>query len=393
MTVLKNANYAYTTLNEDITDTDVELVVASDGDAAFPTTGYFVGAIWSVDYSSPAQDPDRELVLATYTTTDTFTIERAYEDTTAKSWSAGDNFALVFTAGKMDNLELDIQTQALSYATATGTNSYVAVMDPIVTEYSTGSVFHIIFTNASTDSCTLQLNSLAALPIYIYNPEDSSFELAGAGDIAAGMFSSVACIGGTYWILLHAVHDWSTYISDAIDTAIDAAVELESGTSMLFNQASAPTNWTKDTGWTNSSIVVGDTYGSGGSDDPTSWETSISVATHGTHTHAGGAHTHTGASHVHGWYVHETSPTNDYVFDSDGNGIPIVNTTESANHDGIVVQNNANTLLSCYTSGAVNVGVTGSSSATTGATSAGSHTVTQATYEPLYQIMITATKD
>lgn len=52
------------------------------------------------------------------------------------------------------------------------------------------------------------------------------------------------------------------------------------GTSMLFNQASAPTGWTKVTGWSTSSLNVGNVYASGGSNDPISWTTGIAVANH-----------------------------------------------------------------------------------------------------------------
>jgi len=53
------------------------------------------------------------------------------------------------------------------------------------------------------------------------------------------------------------------------------------GTSMIFNQASAPIGWTKKTNWANNaSLIIGNTYANGGSDNPETWTTAISVSNH-----------------------------------------------------------------------------------------------------------------
>ena len=153
------------------------------------------------------------------------------------------------------------------------------------------------------------------------------------------------------------------------------------GTSMVFNQASAPIGWTKKTDWgANASLIVGNTYGSGGSDSPTSWTTNLSVNNHAltssemcSHTHGDGtlatnttgAHTHTveisngsleGANRARG-----TSTSVD--------GTPA--TSSAGNHSHTIS------------------GSTGSA----GSGSGHNHGVSQDTYTPKYQIMIAATRD
>lgn len=155
---------------------------------------------------------------------------------------------------------------------------------------------------------------------------------------------------------------------------------FESDTSMVFNQAAAPTGWTKKSDWAaNASLVVGNTFGSGGSDSPTSWSTEVSVDGHAlteaelaSHVHtAGTLATNTTGAHTHTFdsFIAQVSwGAQNYL----GAGSPTTGTTAS-NGD------HAHT-------------VTGST-ATNGSGDAHVHPVTQDTYTPIYQVMITATRD
>jgi hypothetical protein len=109
---LKNKNYASTTLAvSGIGSGDLELTVASGKGSLFPATGSFRCVLWGQASSTPLSDINREIVTATLNTDDTFNIVRAQEGTIAKSWIAGDYFALVLTAGKIDELENAINTR------------------------------------------------------------------------------------------------------------------------------------------------------------------------------------------------------------------------------------------------------------------------------------------
>jgi hypothetical protein len=87
---------------------------ASEG-AKFPTigSGYpFRAVIWGASYSTPESDATREIVECYQSATDTFTITiRGAEGTSAKAWSANDNFALVMTASVIAELETEINTK------------------------------------------------------------------------------------------------------------------------------------------------------------------------------------------------------------------------------------------------------------------------------------------
>ena len=109
---LKNANFAKSTLGGNITDVATVLTVASAGDAAlFPSTGTMRCVIWSGSLATPMQDTTREFVTMTFSSSVTFSpVVRGREGTTGKAWSTGDCIALVISAGKINELEADINT-------------------------------------------------------------------------------------------------------------------------------------------------------------------------------------------------------------------------------------------------------------------------------------------
>ena len=121
-------NNAASTLNAGISAGATTIVLTSGGGSLFPALSgsqYFYGTL------SNATNTVLEIVKVTARTTDTLTVVRAQEGTSASSFSTGDNFQLRVTAAGMNNLgQLDSantwsQTQALNTsgnaATATTT--------------------------------------------------------------------------------------------------------------------------------------------------------------------------------------------------------------------------------------------------------------------------------
>lgn len=159
---------------------------------------------------------------------------------------------------------------------------------------------------------------------------------------------------------------------------IPTPTPIPSGSIMLFYQAAAPIGWTKKSDWAaNASLIVGNTYGSGGSDSPTSWTTNLSSASHAItlaemypHTHAKG----TLANNTTGSHTHATGATisggGGAAFGGGGQGYSYV-TGAAGNHTHTI----------------------SGSTASAGSGSAHSHTLTQDTYTPIYQTVIAATKD
>ena len=126
-------NNAASTLNAGISSGATTIVLTSGGGSLFPALSgsqYFYGTL------SNSTGSILEIVKVTARTTDTLTVVRAQENTSASSFSTGDNFQLRVTAAGMNNLgQLDsantwAQTQAMSIsgnaATATTTTGNAA---------------------------------------------------------------------------------------------------------------------------------------------------------------------------------------------------------------------------------------------------------------------------
>jgi len=122
---LKKTNFAKGTLVSNIAIDANSLSLQTGEGAKFPQTGNFRAVLWSASYAAPESDANREIVEATLTSGDTFSITRAKEGTTAKAWSANDNFALVFTKETLDEIETEINTKASLTGAETLTNKRI----------------------------------------------------------------------------------------------------------------------------------------------------------------------------------------------------------------------------------------------------------------------------
>ena len=105
MAYLKNKNFAKSTLAANVAAGSSFLTVLAGTGSKLPSSGNFRAVIWSVNFSNPSDDINREIVTATLSSGDTFDIVRAEEGTVAFSWKTGDKIAHIITAGKIDELE------------------------------------------------------------------------------------------------------------------------------------------------------------------------------------------------------------------------------------------------------------------------------------------------
>jgi len=112
----KKKNFAKSlTTNNPLAIDGVSLGVTTGEGVKFPAVGatyLFMGVIWGASFSSPEADPDREIVECYQASTDTFTIVRAQESTSAKEWPVGSNFMLTATGGVFEEIEAEITLRA-----------------------------------------------------------------------------------------------------------------------------------------------------------------------------------------------------------------------------------------------------------------------------------------
>lgn len=441
MSFLKQENYAFSTLAGAITDSDLSLTVATGDGTLFPSTGYFMAVLWDASLAAPGLDTSRELVKATFVSGDTFTIARAQEGTTAAAWDAGSNIALVLTAGTLDEIEDAIVDGTKAYAAATGTNTYAASLSPALTAYADGVRVRIRFVNANTGASTLNINALGAKKIYKLT--SSGYVAIESGVIIENMLAHLfyysaldSSAGG--WILqdigkvsllgdetIAGVKTFSSFpvtpssapstnyqvankkfVSDSINLLVP------SGTSMLFNQAAAPTGWTKKSDWANvAALHVGNNYTEGGGDSPRSYTTDISIDNHANHAHSGPSHTHTtGAvslsithlpSHFHYVVRDDEVPPEDFSETiltatkavvrerNDSTGTASFYNLHGYPAEADVGKSSTVGSGSAHSHGNTGAGGTGNTSSE----SVSAHSVTQSTYTPRFVQVIAAIKD
>jgi hypothetical protein len=71
-----------------------------------------MAVIWGASTAAPLDDPNREIVKATWTSGDSFSIVRAQESTSASAWSTGSKFAHIITAGTLSEIETTVNAKA-----------------------------------------------------------------------------------------------------------------------------------------------------------------------------------------------------------------------------------------------------------------------------------------
>lgn len=208
------SNNATTTLASSITSSATTLSVTSGGGALFPAISagnWFVATIMHIVSGAVTA---LEIVLVTARSTDTMTIVRAQEGTTAAAWAAGDTFALLPTAGGLGQFvqAAALQAQAGNYAIDTGSaNAYSVSLTPALAAHVVGAPIRFKAANANTGASTfndgagsgsllmpsgsaIAAGAISANGIYTVIWSGSAFILIGAGFIALSAASSFATV-------------------------------------------------------------------------------------------------------------------------------------------------------------------------------------------------------
>ena len=227
-------NNAATTLDSGLLIGATSLTVAAGTGAEFPTlTGseYFFCTLANNAGSI-------EIIKVTARSTDTFTIVRGQDGTSAAAWSAGDKVELRLT-------RIDL----LNFPQLDSTNT---------------------FATTQTFSAAPVLSTLTGVVL--------GAGASAATAVAAGTAGNVLTSNGTTWTSA-------------------AAVSFDSGTRLAFQQTTAPTGWTKDTtAAINDSILrftTGTVTPSGGSTAFSTWNALTATSAYTLATAQIPSHTHT----------------------------------------------------------------------------------------------------
>ncbi len=223
------SNNAITTLAGNITSGSLSLSVLGGSGALFPvlTTGdWFIATL--IKSGSPGT---LEIVKVTATATDTFTIVRAQEGSTAQAWSAGDTFAMLVTAGTHANFVQppQLQTQGGNYAIDTGAaNTYVVTLTPALAAPVVGMPFRWKAAHTNTGVSTLN-----GQPLITYTQYGEGSLLAGNVQ-ANGLYTSV-WDGSSYQLLNPSIFVANGQFSAAL-TGISGSTNVTFNWSRVFDQ-------------------------------------------------------------------------------------------------------------------------------------------------------------
>ncbi|MFM0010954.1 hypothetical protein [Paraburkholderia sediminicola] len=150
------------------------LTVVSGTGALFPqpgTTNYPVGAatFFRLSLTDAATQTKREIVYVTARNTDSMTILRGQDGTSAQAWAVGDIVGLFVVSGTQANVMQMEQAQSgyINYAIAGGTpNALTASFNPSLLENLTAGVTaKILIGSNNTGPVTLNLDGLGVVPV------------------------------------------------------------------------------------------------------------------------------------------------------------------------------------------------------------------------------------
>lgn len=207
--MLKVKNRAKSTLANAVSDTDITWVLATGEGALFPTSG---------DFHVTCED---EIVKCTARSTDSLTVVRGQEDTTAVANGAGKFVKLNVTAGIFSSIESDVVTlQGSSHpqshtiashdTTATGTqlNELVGGSETSLHSHvgggGLGYTLHVqALTSSPADGATVYFGQLPKAPMTTANA--SKVYIRKAGTIKIANIYCYSTAGGS-------TEAWSLYI-------------------------------------------------------------------------------------------------------------------------------------------------------------------------------------
>jgi hypothetical protein len=203
------ANNAETALAQGLTPTTTTIVVAPATGALFPQPT--AGTEFYATLTDVATETINEIVLVTARLGDTFTVTRGVDNTTAKSWVAGDIFAMLPTAGTMERFLQKEENLGLTITNDNGTPSNVY---PVLAQQTSGKTNDLFVSspNYVYNPATAQLQARTfyasggfffnakTIPVSTIVPSGQSAMSVGAITQPAGVVVSVAV--GSRWVIL-----------------------------------------------------------------------------------------------------------------------------------------------------------------------------------------------
>lgn len=212
-------NNATSTLAAGIATSATSLTVSSGDGAKFPSlsgSDFFRATLFKKSTG------EIEIVKVTARSTDTFTITRAQEGTTALALSAGDLVELRPTAGYFNSLSVTdstVQAGTYSYAADTGgVNTLAVTLNPVPASLTDGMVVRTKVNNTNTGAATLNVNSLGNVSIKKNGSDDLE-----AGDLVSGQdIVLIYDLSATIWHLVPTFQPTAAARSVMDDTTVAA---------------------------------------------------------------------------------------------------------------------------------------------------------------------------
>jgi len=245
-------NNAATTLASGISAVATSLTVATGTGILFPT---LAGSQYFYCTLENTAGTLREIVKVTARSTDTFTIVRAQDSTTAQSWSTGDKVELRIIAAELNNFPKLDEVNTYSAAQTFSVNPVMSGLTASVPVFTDGSKNLTSTGTVPTNQGGTGLTTFTAANNAIYSTSSSALT-AGTLPIAAGGTNSTATptAGGI---------NYGTGTAHAYTTA------GTSGQALISAGASAPSfgtlgvagGGTGQTTYTNGQLLIGNTTG------------------------------------------------------------------------------------------------------------------------------------
>lgn len=155
-------------------DASATSIVLGSGEGAKlpqPSTDGDFNLVWwnNTDYTDPTDDPNVEIVRCTARSTDTLTVTRAQESTSATTKNASGKtykMELALTKKMITDINQDLATLEQCYYSDTGAaNAYVITTGLSLSALSTGMAFRFKAANSNTTTSTLNVDSIGVKTI------------------------------------------------------------------------------------------------------------------------------------------------------------------------------------------------------------------------------------
>lgn len=118
--VYKKNNASTTIRMSNGVNTSITSIVVTDASKLYNQGNFFI-TVWNgTDYSSPSSDPNMEIMLVTNVSSNTLTVIRGQDGTSAKTHSNGDKVEMLLNKGILDEYETAITNLQLNTATSWG---------------------------------------------------------------------------------------------------------------------------------------------------------------------------------------------------------------------------------------------------------------------------------